>query len=71
MLNVRFGNGQGSATERAALVIRGGVGLFFENVIYDNVLFDRPFRLRQGAFNQVALGCNGGVAARSFRRIRA
>ena len=44
-------------------VIRGGIGLFFENVIYNNVLFDRPFRLRQGAFNQVALGCNGGVSS--------
>jgi len=44
-------------------VIRGGIGLFYENVIYNNVLFDRPFRLRQGAFNQVALGCNGGVAS--------
>jgi hypothetical protein len=44
-------------------VIRGGIGLFFENVIYNNVLFDRPFRLRTGAFNQVALGCNGGVSS--------
>jgi hypothetical protein len=43
-------------------VIRGGIGMFYENVIYNNVLFDRPFRLRQGAFNQVALGCSGGNA---------
>src|SRR3954468_316353 len=34
-------------------VIRGGVGLFFENVIWNNVLFDRPARLQTGAFNVV------------------
>jgi hypothetical protein len=42
------------------MVIRAGIGMFYENVIYNNVLFDRPFRLRNGAFNQVALGCQGG-----------
>ena len=39
-------------------VIRGGIGLFYENVIYNNVLFDRPLRLRTGAFNQVIDACN-------------
>jgi len=29
-------------------VIRGGIGCFYENVIYNNVLFDRPLRLRTG-----------------------
>jgi hypothetical protein len=42
------------------MAIRGGIGMFYENVIYNNVLFDRPFRLRTGAFNQVAAGCQGG-----------
>jgi Carboxypeptidase regulatory-like domain len=41
-------------------VIRGGVGLFFENVIWNNVLFDRPERLRTGAFNAVTSACLGG-----------
>jgi hypothetical protein len=41
-------------------VIRGGVGLFFENVIWNNVLFDRPERLRTGAFNAVTSACFGG-----------
>jgi len=41
-------------------VVRGGVGLYYENVIYNNVLFDRPFRLKTGAFNQVFVGCSGG-----------
>ncbi len=41
-------------------VIRGGAGLFFENVIWNNVLFDRPGRLRTGAFNAVTSACLGG-----------
>jgi len=42
------------------MVIRGGIGMFYENVIYNNVLFDRPLKLQNGAFNQVSLGCLGG-----------
>lgn len=42
-------------------VIRGGIGLFYENVIWNNVLFDRPFRLRTGAFNAVTSACFNGV----------
>jgi hypothetical protein len=41
-------------------VIRGGIGLFYENVIWNNVLFDRPGRLRTGAFNAVTSACLGG-----------
>jgi len=41
-------------------VIRAGAGLYYENVIYNNVLFDRPLRLKTGAFNQVTLACLGG-----------
>jgi Carboxypeptidase regulatory-like domain len=44
-------------------VIRGGAGLYFENIIFNNVLFDRPQRLKTGAFNQSNLACNNGVAA--------
>jgi hypothetical protein len=43
-------------------VIRGGAGLYFENVIYNNVLFDRPLRLKTGAFNQTGFACNNSVA---------
>ncbi len=43
-------------------VIRGGVGLFYENVIWNNVLFDRPARLKTGAFNAVTSACFGGNA---------
>jgi hypothetical protein len=43
--------------------IRGGVGLFFENSIWNNVFFDRPTRLSRGAFNSIPSACNGiGIA---------
>ena len=44
-------------------VIRAGAGLYYENVIYNNVLFDRPLRLRTGAFLQFLNACFGGSAA--------
>lgn len=43
-------------------VLRGGIGLYYENIIYNNVLFDRPLRLKTGAFNQTPNGCAGGVS---------
>ncbi len=43
-------------------VVRGGIGLFYENVIWNNVLFDRPARLQTGAFNAVTSACLGGAA---------
>ncbi len=43
-------------------VIRAGIGLFYENVIFNNVLFDRPLRLRNGAFLYYTPACLGGAA---------
>jgi len=43
-------------------VIRAGTGLYYENGVFNNVLFDRPGRLTQGLFNQVQEVCTqGGV----------
>ena len=42
-------------------VVRAGIGIYYENVIYNNVLFDRPLRLQTGAFNQTPNGCAGGT----------
>lgn len=42
--------------------IRAGIGLFYENVIFNNVLFDRPLRLKQGAFLQSPAACLFGSA---------
>jgi hypothetical protein len=41
-------------------VIRAGAGLYYENVIYNNILFDRPFREQNGAFLATPLACSGG-----------
>lgn len=42
---------------RGKTSIRGGVGLFYENAIWNNVLFDGPFRERTGAFLQAFAAC--------------
>jgi len=43
-------------------VIRLGGGLFYENAIFNNVLFDRPVRLPTGLFNTFFTGvCPGGI----------
>jgi Carboxypeptidase regulatory-like domain len=44
-------------------VVRGGIGLYYENVIFNNVLFDRPSRLQNGAFLQVVQACSSGTGA--------
>jgi hypothetical protein len=41
-------------------VIRGGGGLFFENSIWNNVLFDSPGRIQKGIFSATPLVCAGG-----------
>jgi len=43
-------------------VVRAGAGLFYENVIFNNVLADRPLRLPQGAYNQHPYACYFGQA---------
>ena len=42
-------------------VIRGGIGLFYENAIWNNVLFDRPGRLQQGLFLGTTNVCQNGT----------
>ncbi len=39
--------------------IRGGIGLFYENAIWNNVAFDAPDREQSGAFGQFPTACNG------------
>ncbi|HTC48335.1 MAG TPA: carboxypeptidase regulatory-like domain-containing protein [Candidatus Aquilonibacter sp.] len=41
-------------------VFRGGIGLFYENSIWNNVLFDRPGRLATGDFLGFQPACSGG-----------
>ena len=39
--------------------IRAGIGLFYENAIWNNVAFDAPDRQATGAFGQFPTACNG------------
>lgn len=41
-------------------VFRGGIGLFYENSIWNNLLYDRPARLPQGLFLATPTICNNG-----------
>jgi hypothetical protein len=41
-------------------VVRAGIGLFYENSIWNNVLFDRPGRLMTGDFLGFQAACAGG-----------
>jgi hypothetical protein len=50
----------------AHTVVRGGIGLYYENSIYNNNLFDRPGRLAQGLFLGEAVPCSGGAVNPSF-----
>ena len=43
-------------------VFRGGIGLYYENAIFNNVLFDRPGRLETGLFFGTAAPCFLGSA---------
>ena len=43
-------------------VVRGGIGLFYENSIWNNNLFDRPGRLQQGLFLAQQPVCSNGNA---------
>ena len=47
-------------------VIRGGIGIFYENSVWNNVLYDRPARLPQGLFLANPSVCTNGQANTSF-----
>jgi len=61
--NLNFGPSLGIAWDpwkTGKTVIRAGIGLYYENVIWNNVLFDRPLRLPTGAFLQDPTVCDSG-----------
>jgi hypothetical protein len=43
-------------------VIRAGVGVYYENAIFNNILFDRPSRLASGAFLEYTPICSSEAA---------
>jgi hypothetical protein len=62
--NKNFGPQLGFAWDvggHGTTVIRAGAGVYFENVIYNNVLFDRPLRLTTGQFLQFPVACFFGT----------
>src|SRR5271166_1877974 len=63
--NLNFGPSLGIAWDpwkNGKTAIRAGIGLYYENVIFNNVLFDRPLRLPTGAFLQAPQVCSNGQA---------
>jgi hypothetical protein len=63
--NLNFGPQLGIAWDpwkNGKTVIRVGGGLYYENAIWNNVLFDRPGRLTSGLFLAEAAPCFGGSA---------
>ncbi|HXB21192.1 MAG TPA: hypothetical protein VNV88_07425, partial [Candidatus Solibacter sp.] len=51
-----------SPTSSRKTVIRSGIGLYYENAIFNNNLFDRPGRLQKGLFLAFQQACGGGNA---------
>ena len=43
-------------------VIRSGIGIYYDNTVFNDILFDRLLRLPNGAFNATPLVCSGGAA---------
>ena len=54
-------------TSNGKTVIRGGVGIYFDNTVFNDVLFDRLLKLPNGAFNEVQTACSSGATATSAR----
>jgi hypothetical protein len=42
-------------------VIRAGIGLYYENVIWNDAQYDRPARLQTGLFNNFTSACTNGL----------
>ncbi|HZP17410.1 MAG TPA: carboxypeptidase-like regulatory domain-containing protein [Terriglobales bacterium] len=43
-------------------VFRGGIGLYYDNALFQNLFFDRPLRLQQGAYLSTPAACVSGAA---------
>jgi hypothetical protein len=67
--NKNFGPQLGIAwdpTGNGKTVVRAGIGLFYENNLWNNQLFDRPARLQTGRFGLTQQACIGGVPQTFF-----
>src|ERR1700730_7454941 len=50
-------------TKSGKMSIRAGVGIYYENIIWNNVLFDRPLRLAKGGFLSFPTPCSNIATA--------
>jgi Carboxypeptidase regulatory-like domain len=50
-------------TSSGKTVIRGGVGIYYDNTVFNDVLFDRLERLPTGAFNDQFIGGSSGAGS--------
>lgn len=60
--NLNFGPQAGFAYDllgNGKTVVRGGAGIYYENSIFNNTLFDRPGKLKTGLFNAEGVICGG------------
>jgi hypothetical protein len=60
--NLNFGPQGGFAYDllgNGKTVVRGGAGIYYENSIFNNTLFDRPGKLKNGLFNAEGIICGG------------
>jgi len=49
-------------TKNGTTVFRAGAGIFYENILYNNVLLDRSLRLQKGTFLYTPSACLNGQA---------
>jgi len=47
--------------KKGKMVFRAGIGLFYDNSLYENTLYDRSQRLRNGAFLSTPSACASGL----------
>ncbi len=67
--NLNFGPQAGIAWDPKAdgkMVFRAGIGVFYDNVVFNDILFDRLLRLPTGAFNVVQNACAFGAGSVTF-----